>query len=78
MPIVSGELFLNSPKIIDLLRFTTVAILFLYALFALLIVRQVGLMSSTLVTPVSPVVKAVSILHAGFAVGLLVLIMGTL
>ncbi len=61
-----------------LLRVAILVILGLYAIFALLIVRQVDLMSRTLITPVSPLIKAISIIHAGFAIGFLVLIFGTL
>ena len=53
-------------------------IFILYAIFALLIVRQVDLMTKALITPFSPIVKAVSIIHAGFAIGLIVLILGVI
>lgn len=62
----------------EFLRISVFIILVLYSLFALLIVRQVTLMSRALVTPVSPIVKAFSIIHAGFAIGLTVFIVGTL
>ncbi len=51
-------------------------ILFLYAIFALIIVRQVNLMTQTLHTRVSPIVSAFALLHAGFAVGFIFLITG--
>lgn len=53
-------------------------ILAFYAIFALMVIRQVDLMSKTLITRVSPVLKAVSILHAGFAIGLIFLAWGIL
>lgn len=53
-------------------------ILVFYAIFALTVVRQVDLMNKTLITGVSPVLKAFSILHAGFAVGLIILAWGML
>ncbi len=53
-------------------------ILVFYAIFALLIVRQVGLMSRTLITKVSPLLHAFAIIHAGFAIGLIVLAWGIL
>lgn len=53
-------------------------ILVFYAIFALMVIRQVDLMSKTLITRVSPVLKAVSILHAGFALGLIILAWGIL
>lgn len=64
-----------------LLTFIKAAILiflFLYAIFALLVVRQVDLMSKTLITPVSPIVLAISIIHAGFSIGFFVLAAGVL
>ena len=60
------------------IKISILLILTFYAIFALLIVRQVDLMSRTLITPISPLVKAFSIIHAGFAIGFLVLIFGTL
>lgn len=69
---------LNSPLTLGFLKGVTLLILIFYAIFALLIVRQVDLMGKTLITPVSPVVKALSIIHAGFAIGLIVLAFGIL
>lgn len=60
------------------LKSVTLIFLAAYAIFALLVVRQVDLMSKTLITKVSPVLKAFSILHAGFAIGLIVLAWGML
>ena len=53
-------------------------ILIFYAIFTLLIVRQVNLMSKTLITKISPIVKAFSIVHAGFTIGLIILVWGIL
>lgn len=53
-------------------------ILSFYAIFALIVVRQVDLMSKTLITGMSPVVKALAIIHAGVAIGLIVLAWGML
>lgn len=53
-------------------------ILVLYAIFALIIVRQVDLMSKTLITGVSPLVKGIAIFQAGFIIGLIVLTWGIL
>ena len=68
-----GFMFLD--KIAD---FGILIIFILYAIFALLIVRQVDLMTKSLITPVSPLIKAVSIIHAGFAIGLIALVVGVL
>lgn len=64
-----------------ILVFAKIAILIIlvfYAIFGLIIVRQVDLMSKTLITKVSPIVKAISIIHAGFALGLIALVWGIL
>lgn len=53
-------------------------ILVIYSIFALLIVRQVDNMSKTLRTPLSGVVRMVAIIHAGVAIGLIVLMFGVL
>ena len=53
-------------------------ILVIYSIFALLIVKQVDNMSKTLRTPISPLVRAISIIHAGLALGLIVLMFGVL
>ena len=61
-----------------LLKVAILIILVVYAIFALIVVRQVDLMSKTLITKVSPILKAFSIIHAGFAIGLIVLAWGIL
>ena len=61
-----------------LLKAAILIILVLYAIFALVVVRQVNLMSQTLISKVSPVLKALSLLNVGFAVGLIVLVWGIL
>jgi hypothetical protein len=43
----------------------------LYCVFALLIVRQIGLMKKTLITDISPVVSLLGLIHLLLAVGLL-------
>lgn len=53
-------------------------ILAFYAIFSFMVIRQVDLMGKTLITPVSPILKAFSILHAGTAIGLIVLAWGLL
>ena len=77
MPVSPGDL-INSQFILTFIKGVILLILVFYAIFALLIVRQVDLMSKTLITPVSPIVKAISIIHGGFAVGFIVLAFGLL
>lgn len=78
MEISQTASFLQSSFVLDFIKFIVLLVLFFYAIFALLIVRQVDLMSKTLITPVSPIVKAISIIHGGFAIGFLVLAFGVL
>ena len=48
-------------------------LLIFYAIFALIIVRQVDLMSKTLITGISAVIKVIALMHAIFAIGLIFL-----
>ena len=70
--------FFDSEAVLVFLKAVFLLILFFYAIFSLIIVRQVDLMSKTLITNISPVVKALAIIHAGFAVGLIILAWGIL
>ncbi len=78
MPATYTPTIFDSVYLTEALRVVIYIFLFLYAIFALLIVRQVSIMVETLVTPVSPIVKATAIIHAGFAVGLAIFVAGTL
>ena len=71
------NLFESEPVLL-FVKLIILLILIFYAIFALLVVRQVDLMSKTLITKVSPYVKALSIIHAGFAVGFIILAWGML
>lgn len=73
-----ASIILNNPLVITFIHLSIFVILIFYAIFALLIVRQVDLMSKTLNTPVSPLVKAFAIVHAGFAIGIIFLVWGGL
>lgn len=61
-----------------IIKIAVLLILSFYAIFALLIVRQVTSMTRTLITEISPIVRVVAILHAGVAFGLVVLMLGLL
>lgn len=50
----------------------------LYFVFSLIIVRQIHLMTETLITETAPVLRGLSIIHAGFALGLILLFIGFL
>lgn len=68
----------ESEVVLIFLKTAILIILVFYAIFALMVVRQVDLMSKTLITKVSPILKAFSIFHAGFAIGLVILAWGIL
>lgn len=78
MPPITQINIFDSAIVLLLIKFATLIILIFYAIFALMIVRQVDLMSKTLITKVSPIIKAFSIVHAGFAIGLIILAWGIL
>lgn len=78
MPTITPINPFESEVVLTLLKGAILIILIFYAIFALMVVRQVDLMGKTLITRVSPILKAVSILHAGFAIGLLILAWGIL
>ncbi len=59
-------------------KYVILLILIFYAIFSLMVVRQVDLMSKTLISPISPVVKAFAIIHTGVAIGLVILAWGVL
>lgn len=73
MPITTQISFSDLTVILVIIKAGILIVLIFYALFSLLVVRQVDLMSSTLITAVSPIIKAFSILHAGFAIGFIIL-----
>lgn len=50
----------------------------IYMVFAFVILRQVKVMKSTLITPFSPVIRTLGILHLALAGGVLVLFAGVL
>ena len=69
---------LDNLILLSILHWGILIILFFYAIFALIIVRQVDIMSRTLITPFSPILKAIAIIHAGFAIGFIFLVYGIL
>lgn len=72
MPIDSSNI-LNIDIILAFGKGAILLILIFYAMFSIIIVRQVDLMSKTLHTWISIYIKAFSIIHAFFAVGLIIL-----
>ncbi len=78
MPITPTVSLFNLDIVLMFLKGAILLILIFYAIFALIVVRQVDLMTKTLITRVSPALKFFSIIHAGFAIGLIVLAWGML
>jgi hypothetical protein len=74
-------MIVNTPGSFDILAFANVFALFkvgyvifavLYFLFALIVVRQVALMTDTVITEAGGFLRFLSIIHAIFALGILV------
>lgn len=78
MPISTPTNLIDSQFLIVFSKSAILIILIFYAIFALMIVRQVGLMNQTLMTKVAPAIKAIAILNAGFAIGFIILAFGLL
>lgn len=78
MPTTIQTDIFNSGIRLIFLKGVILIILAFYAIFALMVVRQVDLMSKALITKVSPILKAFSIIHAGTAIGLIILAWGIL
>ncbi len=65
--------FFNNSYVLFFIKAATLILLVFYAIFALIIIRQVDLMGKTLKTNVAPVVKILAIVHAVFAILLIFL-----
>ncbi|MBI2335033.1 hypothetical protein HYU96_04515 [Candidatus Daviesbacteria bacterium] len=78
MPTATPADLLVTKEFLLVVKIAILIILAFYAIFALMVIRQVDLMSKTLITQVSPILSAFSILHAGVAIGLIVLAWGIL
>src|SRR3989344_1687020 len=59
-------------------KFGLLLLAVLYFIFSLIVVRQVSLMTDTLMTEVAPLIRAFSIIHAGLALGIILLFIGLL
>lgn len=73
MPAITPSSLFESEAVLVILKGAILILLLFYAIFALMVVRQVDLMSKTLITSISPVVKVFALLHAFFAIGLILL-----
>lgn len=63
---------------IGLFKIGFVAFAVLYFIFSLIVIRQVALMTETVMTEGAPILRILSILHAGLALGIIVLFIGFL
>ncbi|MBI4038687.1 hypothetical protein HY384_01875 [Candidatus Daviesbacteria bacterium] len=63
----------ESTAVLDLLKGAILLILIFYAIFALMVIRQVDLMNKALITKVLPILKVFSLVHGSFAIGLIIL-----
>lgn len=63
---------LNNDLILTFGKGAALLILIFYAIFSLIIIRQVDLMKKTLITNLSSLVSAIATLHAIFAMGLII------
>lgn len=77
MPIDTSTI-IGTDAILFVIRISIFVLLFLYIIFSLIIVRQVNLMNKTLMTPVSPIVKALAVFNAGFSIAFFALALGSL
>lgn len=70
---VSTENLLSNPYVLFFGKAVILILLIIYTIFALIIIRQVDLMSKTLMTGIAPLIKVISYIHAVFALGLIFL-----
>lgn len=70
--------FIQSAYFLATIKIAILLILIFYAIFALIIIRQVDLMTKTFVTSISPLFRTFALIHAIFAIALVVLAAGVL
>ncbi len=76
MPVDSGGGFVNVLSRAFAIKAFFVLFLVFYAVFALILFRQIQLMAKALPTPVVPFVKFLAILQIGVALALLFIVIG--
>lgn len=74
--ILLQPLGINSLFLVFKIGFISFAVL--YFIFTLIVLRQVNLMTDTVITEGAPILKALAILYAGLALGVIVLFIGLL
>jgi len=75
---VGIQTFLNNEFVSSFGKGAILLILIFYAIFSLIIIKQVDLMGKTLITPISKIIRAIAILHSGVIIGLIILAWGIL
>lgn len=79
---VGGQAVASSLIVADsillIFKFGALSLAALYFVFSLIVIRQVNLMTETVITEAAPVLKFFSIIHAGLALGIVILIIGFL
>ncbi|MDO8429377.1 MAG: hypothetical protein Q7S88_01995 [Candidatus Daviesbacteria bacterium] len=74
----SSSLITGLPEIWSFFKLILIMAFGLYFIFSLIVVKQVRLMTDTLMTEVGPILRAVSIIYAGLALGIIMLLVGYL
>ncbi len=77
---------IDSPQFIQTLLLGTTGIFkiafilfaIVYFIFSLVVVRQVNLMTETVITEGTPILRFIAFLHAGLALGVIILFIGFL
>lgn len=62
----------------EVAKFLIILLAACYFFFSLVIVRQVNLMIATLLTETAPFLRAFAIIHAGLALGVIIIFIGVL
>lgn len=75
--VISNSLLISS-SVLLVFKFSALSLAVLYFIFSLIVVRQVNLMTETVITEAMPVLKFFSIIHAGLALGVVILFIGFL
>ena len=68
--------FLNDFSLAFGIKAFLVLFLVFYSVFALILLRQIQIMSTTLPTELSPLLKFIGIMHFGFSLAVLFLVIG--
>ena len=66
----------STQMVLDVVGIAVIILAFLYFIFSLIVVRQVNLMTETVITEVAPLLRAFAIIHSGLALGIVILFIG--